>query len=412
MERCHILNENLILVVAIQEILWFDIQSIIAEDDEVNIFKIMLSGTDEIIIKLNDCELVMFMNCGVLNLGLLDLKMIENEAFNGFTNIRSINLRKNKLKSFEFNLSKFTMINSNPFEKLQQLDLSYNLIENINDLTFDSMCNLEKLYLKSNQINLISTNAFFNLTKLKTLDLSNNQIQGVLATNLFFHLSNLKELNLRNNKINEIVPDSFKGLDNLLSLNLEANKLERLENPDLFAQMKTIECINLSYNKFKSLRANIFDCLKTNLLSKENDKIIDLKFRKQLTTFCFPKLFYLTNIDKYFFSEFCELNELNLSEIKLEKVEDNSFENLKNLTFLNLANNNLNQVKRKTFFGLERLDILLLNNNKINEIEKFSFESCKNLKKLDLSSNSDINEEILYEILPFLGKNNLTKNIF
>lgn len=60
------------------------------------------------------------------------------------------------------------------YSQLKELDLSYNLIEELPTDTFSSLRNLETLNLLENKLQTLSNKTHINNDKLKTLDLSDN----------------------------------------------------------------------------------------------------------------------------------------------------------------------------------------------------------------------------------------------
>ena len=78
--------------------------------------------------------------------------------------------------------------------------------------------------------------------------------------------------------------------------------------------------------------------------------------------------------------------ELNLSGLKLDNIEDIAFENVSHIKNLNLSNNQLTYLSKNTLASLTYLEQLDVSNNNLLEITK-PFVSLGNLKVLDLSNN-------------------------
>ena len=125
------------------------------------------------------------------------------------------------------------------------LNLSSNRIEEIRHI--NSLTKLQELNLSRNKINKIEDWSFCDYSirhkRLKTLDLSNNKISDIENLNT---LTGLRILNLSNNKIENIsiIPSAFKRLTYLY---VRENDISNITNIQDFLQMKylwdlAIEC--------------------------------------------------------------------------------------------------------------------------------------------------------------------------
>jgi uncharacterized protein YktA (UPF0223 family) len=81
------------------------------------------------------------------------------------------------------------------------------------------------------------------------------------------------------------------------------------------------------------------------------------------------------------------LQELNLSNNKINVVTNNMFNSLVNLEVLNLSNNRIKIIVNSMFSSLVNLEILNLSNNQILIIAKNSWDGLGKLKLLNLSYN-------------------------
>ena len=101
--------------------------------------------------------------------------------------------------------------------------------------------------------------------------------------------------------------------------------------------------------------------------------------------------------------EFQNLEELNLNNNVLTKIESNSFQYLNKLKKLDLGWNQIEQIDSNGFQGLENLEELDLSENKLTKIKSNTFQQLSKLIKLNLWDNQidhiDSNE--------FQGLNNL-----
>lgn len=76
------------------------------------------------------------------------------------------------------------MINGQYLKNLKVLDLSYNKLENIEQV-FEGLETLEKLILFGNKLKTLKNNIFCHLNELKRLDLGNSNL---IQINLFIKL--------------------------------------------------------------------------------------------------------------------------------------------------------------------------------------------------------------------------------
>ncbi|GLU09813.1 hypothetical protein SLE2022_266530 [Rubroshorea leprosula] len=167
------------------------------------------------------------------------------------------------------------------FEKLARLrhleflSLSDNKDLNNNILSYlSSFSSLKTLMLSNCRLNKsLSTRELSNLRNLRVLDISSNHIESLKSSqdeqNLRF--VHLEVLDLSNNFFNNNVLSFVSEFSNLKSLNMEENNLKGLVDVTKFDALKSLEVLYMSYNElnqFISTNANTsFSKLKTLYLS-------------------------------------------------------------------------------------------------------------------------------------------------
>ena len=112
-----------------------------------------------------------------------------------FTNLVTLDLGDNSWKGVSSNIQKLT--------KLETLDLKDNSIHMSGDSLFGPLQELKalkKLNLPNNDLHGSLPNFGSKLTKLEVLDLSRNNLEGVLPDDTFQHLTHMQELKLESNK--------------------------------------------------------------------------------------------------------------------------------------------------------------------------------------------------------------------
>ncbi|KAL9874779.1 G-protein coupled receptor rickets isoform 3-T8 [Glossina fuscipes fuscipes] len=121
--------------------------------------------------------------------------------------------------------------------ELRLLDLSSNLIENLQGRPFYGLKQLHDLLLSYNRIQMITQDAFLGISKLQLLDLEGNQI-SYIHKDAFIAFSSLEDLNLGNNIFPELPSN---GLQRLLHLKTFNNpKLRNFPSPDTFPRIQTL----------------------------------------------------------------------------------------------------------------------------------------------------------------------------
>ncbi|BBH54450.1 leucine-rich repeat domain-containing protein [Fluviispira sanaruensis] len=260
---------------------------------------------------------------------------------------------------------------SEKFPKLEKLTIRQFKIENLNSFAFPKAKSLKHLNYSLNKFYVVKKNSFKRLKNLEILDLNGNRIKTIEG-NSFERLKNLKKLDLQNNYISAISENTFAGLVNLQELDLSNNK--PLDKDDNLIQM-------------------------------------ELNGEPKL-----PKLEKLTiegsnvgKIDKVFFQSMPLLTSLKLKENALTDIPENVFANNHELKEVDLSQNKIQNISS---LGNTNIANLNLSDNKIESLNDSFFNSIQNIEVLNLSQNSihSINKSHLSPELKIvnLGNNKLT----
>lgn len=136
------------------------------------------------------------------------------------------------------------------YDSLEALDLSYNIIESINENILSPLKKLQKIVLRHNRLKTIPDNLFRNMPKLIVIHLNGNYIQDVQAS--VFRGSPVKYLNLSNNRLTYL-QDNF-----CLELKNSGGKLKKFlfePNPWQCAclndLLKEVNRLGIEYNSNK-----------------------------------------------------------------------------------------------------------------------------------------------------------------
>ncbi|XP_011293939.1 oligodendrocyte-myelin glycoprotein [Musca domestica] len=123
--------------------------------------------------------------------------------------------------------------------KLQEINLSNNLLENVTEEMFEDLPRLQRLRLSSNLLTAIEPDTFRGASDLSLLDLSNNPIH-LPADASFLNQPSLLELNCRNCSWREIYEDTFKNTPRLTALRIDNNDFNKKINTRAFIPLKSL----------------------------------------------------------------------------------------------------------------------------------------------------------------------------
>jgi small GTP-binding protein len=197
-------------------------------------------------------------------------------------------------------------------------------------------------------------------TAIKYLDLFGNSIQEI--PDWFFQFKNLEHLSLKNNTL-KVFPTIVFTIENLKCLNLADNQIHEI-NGHYFRNLMSIEKVDISYNLITSIPTERITFPKCKNLSIKGNRLQR-----------FPTAV----------SDSHTLETLDLSENKINLIEDDAFDLLENLIELDLSFNELTYLP--TSIGkLKKLKRLNLSGNKISSLPK-EFENLTSLEFLDFNSN-------------------------
>lgn len=325
-----------------------------------------------------------------------------------------INTLKNlKTLKIYFNKINYLPVNISGLENLQVLNIRHNRIKTLpNDI--GRLKNLRELKLGDNQIKFLPEKIYL-LQNLKTLNLENNFLTSLPIN--FGKLTSLQTLSIENNQLKHL-PKSFSKLQNLKFLNLEANDIPYL--PKNFGKLKLLETLELSSNFISQLPDNFGELsnLKTLKLCHNNLKSLPNGFGN-LTKL---EALYINNKEnyKYRFTKYDHVIRASVkdSTIRLErKINEikrlsNDFQNLQNLKLIDISDNTqlnndylFEMLKKSTFNNYD----LYISNCNISNLPTSNWNKIS-VKTLDVSNNKIV--KIPYDIknAPYLSSLNLSKN--
>ena len=328
----------------------------------------------------------------------------------GFNKLSTLNISLENLRELRLPGNKIGIFSpESRFPNLRVLDLSMNLLPNLDFRISDVFPKLESFYLSFNFLETFPSS--FPET-IERIDLSNN-VLNIWEEDLD-NLTNLKTLDVSNNKLTK-VPKLPK---NIHKFNAEFNNLVEVSSFD----MKEVNSIQLNNNKFTSI-PSLAECASTTLIIKNNQineidtskigqKVIKLDFTCNLIhevpveVFLIQKIQTL-NITKNNVSSLPD--GISSSSISALYLNENPISELPDLPVglmtLSCINCNFDKIP-ESIYSLKRLQIFDFSNNKLTKIEKFPparkiYLSCNQIETI-----TKINEEM---VILDLSHNKLTE---
>lgn len=214
-------------------------------------------------LSIKDCELIMFPSNSVHN----------------FTNLKELDISKNKL-----DITYLCLVDS-----LEHLNMGFNNLERISAKTFSKMSNLKSLVLSGNKLKKLEKGLFKNLKDLEVLELnmceirqlnntifykdvpypnlvelrlSGNPIQIPEEGSIFpFTMSKLNTLDMSKCNLSYLTKEFFTPTPNLKNLLLNNNTLQNDKN-NIMKCMERLTCLenlDLAYNNITSITPQEFN---------------------------------------------------------------------------------------------------------------------------------------------------------
>lgn len=134
------------------------------------------------------------------------VRYLPNNIGNLFPNLKYLTINDSGLEFVERK-------NFERMEKVTELTMSFNQIQNFSFETFHDLTGIEKISLSNNKLSGVHGDSFINNSKLKYLNFAMNAIE-FLPAGLFRRNHELKEIFFDSNKIKRIDTDfrSFRGI--------------------------------------------------------------------------------------------------------------------------------------------------------------------------------------------------------
>ncbi|XP_029910627.1 extracellular matrix protein 2 [Myripristis murdjan] len=247
---------------------------------------------------------------------------------------------------------------------VKTLYLADNKISKIPVRALAGLPNLEWLDLSKNKLDdsSLSPLLFQNLTKLRRLILDGNNLTKVPA----FLPPSLEELKINDNKLSGLTPSSFKGLSKLLTLELEDNYFhDGNVSPLTFRPLRKLIYLRLEDNKFRAIPSGLPASLQELHLSDNKIEEVHAGILNKTVNL--------------------RLLDLSHNRIREDRIAPRAWIHLSNLESLDLSHNKLVHVPSFLPVGLRQLT---LHHNQIERIPGYVFGHMRpGLDSLQLSHN-------------------------
>ncbi|XP_054708254.1 toll-like receptor Tollo [Uloborus diversus] len=283
-----------------------------------------------------------------------NIDTIADNSFSSLYNLHTLDLSHNRMKYLDI----FTL---NGLYVISNLKLSYNSIYGINPDAFKNCSSVQDLTLKGNNLSFIPT-ALTSLQFLKTLDLSNNSIQGLYNAS-FRELKQLRHLSLSMNIIGNLTRGTFKHMVGLKELDLSKNKIQNLEH-GIFDDIESVSKIDLSDNQLLDING-LFMNLK-GLVSLNVSRNMIFWFDYAVVP--------------------AELEELDLHSNGIETLGNYyELEATLQLRSLDVSHNLIMGINAASFPN--GIQFLKINDNRISNVYPFTFTAKGNISFVNMSNN-------------------------
>jgi Leucine-rich repeat (LRR) protein len=281
-------------------------------------------------------------------------------------------------------INQFEQINSN--NKIEWIDVSFVKDE---DEKLHLLAKHSIQILRLSNSKLCMDDLMCGLYKLTELQFVKCTFDHIDHTAFDFCAQSLLKLEIINTSFNSIQTKSpFKSLVNLKELILTSCKLDQVDfNADFLFGLDKLTKLDLSRSEFKSIKREAFE----KLVNLENLNLSELKVLDPENSELFSLKNDVLTLCKDSFSSMTNLRELKLEYSVFAEIEPDAFTGLSSLVQLDLTGAYLRRLLSGTFRGLHNLqDLNLAGNKHVIEIDPLIFIHTPNLERISFTSTNSM----------------------
>ena len=373
------------------------------QDLEVSSFKsIDLSGTNLSIIP-EFFRRIHLETIVELHLANNSIQTVGKRSFFYLINLELLDLSYNLLQD----VGDMTGLN-----KLKTLNLAFNHIRHLDNTAFENLQNLQQLDLSHNALSEVTHMPFQTLFELATLDLSCNQIAQFSIES---GLESLEKLSIRHNRLSKL--GTITRLPQLHTLDASHNIITRL-GANLFNRGHDLHLVNLSANSIYDVHSKAFSGSTQDILDLSHNKLLRVSnFGWRHITKLYLENNAVFNITTNAFKRLTTLQELHLQGNNLQKLPLGLFYDQHELRRLDLSSNPalLGYLHQDSAFHafeyVSRLEVLKLQQLAMTSFPWRTFKNVSSLRSLDVSFNNiEVVSVDCFSSFPWLHSLNLSHN--
>ncbi|CAF1035959.1 unnamed protein product [Brachionus calyciflorus] len=277
------------------------------------------------------------------------------------------------INTFLIKQFKFTEIPNGTFDglKIRNLIIGENNLEKITTSTFRGIKFLSLIKIVEKNFETIEPGSLDPISEhLNELGIWQINYKSDRIDAFFDEISRLKKLrtlSLMGYGLENFKSEWTRALGNISFFSLGSNDLKSIDS-NLFKSFTKLQSIDLS-NNFLTNLTSVFEALEP-----VKNTLREIKLSSN----------FLTNLKD--FSMFSNLQILDLSNNKIDKLPKTILNGLKQLNTLYLSSNLISSISDEALHGLNELSALILDNNHLNTVP--SIRQLNNLRVLDLSNQN------------------------
>ncbi|XP_073331007.1 uncharacterized protein [Pagrus major] len=338
------------------------------------------------------------------------LSELSEHSLRSMTQLRRLALNNNALSQVPLALRGLST--------LEILDLSSNMITELDCHDFLYLTKLTKLNLENNYILKLQGCVFQNLTNLKVLNVADNSV-FTFDSAFKVNLHKLESLNLHNNRLLSLRYAAFRNLSSLCVLDLESETSRYIVQEGAFEGLGHLQTLSFSVHDF-------YEELFIGMPQLESLTIVLNSIQKSSGQNDDPAFSNLPNLKKLVFKVYDDpieifspdlLQGLNFLEyfwveqLQMRSLHPDTFKYTPKLKDLHIVDSDLSDLTPELFWPIPNLQVLDLSNNNFRSLDFLAGAELAALSWLKISENelSTINETV-FQSLPALTYLDLTGN--